>query len=179
MIDVAPRERFDHECAGRKVAPPQHRRALGLRIDLAHACEERERVVGAVLAREHERDVTPLRGEPAQVGERRVGIRPRPDVVVGAVPPFELAGDHDELVGVPAQDADQPARGRRFVRHTISLRSAFHCSQVRVCQAQGSGFLPKAATPQLVNEAIAIVPNDVVLVHEVLAGHRRYAWSGS
>ena len=90
---------------------PQRRTAarFGTRVDRTHTRKELHPIIRAVLTSEDKRNLLALCTQSGKFVERRLGIRPRRDVIVVAIAAVDLAEDQSEVLLVAAQHADQPA----------------------------------------------------------------------
>ena len=87
--------------------PSEGRLHASRRVDRSHAREKLHSVIRAVLTREDKRNLLARDTQSGKSFERRLAIRPRPDVVVVAIATVDLAEDQSEVLFVAAQHADQ------------------------------------------------------------------------
>jgi hypothetical protein len=97
-VDLAPRERIDHASARREIPPSKQHHALGLRVNCTHTREEAGAIIGAVLAREHQRKLIIPGPRLAKVLESSVGVGPRHNLIVSSIPPVDLPDHRREVL---------------------------------------------------------------------------------
>ena len=113
-VDLAERRRFADRLVRRRVAPVDEQTAARVRDDRADPAEEvgPERVVGEVVAAEHEGDLATLAVR-CRDARKRLGARIDPDdVVVAVVSTPKHALDGGTRLAVVIDEDDQWRRGR-------------------------------------------------------------------
>ena len=108
-VEIATRERRDHERARCEIPPTKDHCTLGTRVDRTHTRKELHPIIRAVLTSEDKRNLPALYTQSGKFVERRLGIRPRRDVIVMAIAAVDLTDDQREVLLITAQHADQPA----------------------------------------------------------------------